>query len=170
MTTYEKYKLAGINLAHVGFDERGENIPYFCTPAGANILGRPGVDGIHFCFVPEYGEIVFCISPMNGAEDAIHAVANNFADFRALLMACGDTAAIEQAWQWSKSSFEKFIAEYPPTDEAKSAFAQLEQKLGITPMTEPYKYMMSLQKSFDYSKLKFTEEYYDLTGEPQPEE
>ncbi|MBR4878325.1 MAG: hypothetical protein IKU13_00655 [Clostridia bacterium] len=170
MTTYEKYKLAGINLAHVGFEERGEHIPYFCTPQGAKILGCPGVDGIHFCFVDGFGENVFAISPMNCPGEYVHIVAECFGDFLALLVSCRDTAAIEQAWQWSKSSFEMFIAEYPPTDEAKSAFAQLEQKLGITPMAEPYDYMMALQKSFDYSKLKFTEEYYDLTGEPQPEE
>ncbi|MBQ6933461.1 MAG: hypothetical protein IJN37_03630, partial [Clostridia bacterium] len=85
MTAYEKYKNSGITLECAGFDERGENIPYFCTPADANILGRPGVDGIHFCFVPEYGETVFCISPMNGAEDAIHVVSNNFTDFLSLL-------------------------------------------------------------------------------------
>ena len=169
MTTYEKYKNSGITLECAGFDERGENIPYFCTPAGSTILGRPGVDGIHFCFVPEYGEMVFCISPMNGAEDFIHVVSNNFADFLSLLMACGDTAAIEQAWQWSKDSFEKFLAEYPPTDEAKSAFVQLDQKLGITPVAEPYDYMINLQKNFDYSKLRFTEEYYDILGLPTPE-
>ena len=169
MTTYEKYKSAGINLARAGFEERGEHIPYFCTPQGAKILGCPGVDGIHFCFVDGFDEMVFAISPMNCPGEYVHIVAESFADFLSLIMACGDTAAIEQAWQWDEERFYKFLAEYPPTDEAKSAFAQLENKLGITPMAKPYEYMMALQKSFDYSELKFTEEYYDLTGETQPE-
>ena len=144
---------------------KGEKISHISALLQTQILSA---DRASTAFTSALCEKVFCISPMNGAEDAIHAVANNFSDFLSLLMACGDTAAIEQAWQWDKSSFEKFLAEYPPTDEAKSAFAQLEQKLGIVPMAEPYDYMMNLQKDFDYSKLKFTEEYYDILGIPMP--
>ena len=43
--TYEAFRGSGLDLSAVGFMPGGE--AYFCTPVGAAILGRAGVDGIH---------------------------------------------------------------------------------------------------------------------------
>ena len=45
--TYEAFCGSGLDLSAVGFMPGGE--AYFCTPVGATILGRAGVDGIEDC-------------------------------------------------------------------------------------------------------------------------
>jgi hypothetical protein len=44
---------------------RGHDGNHFCTPKGAKVIGWAGVDGIHYCFVRGFGEMVFAVSPMN---------------------------------------------------------------------------------------------------------
>ena len=83
--TYEAFRGSGLDLSAVGFMPGGE--AYFCTPVGAAILGRAGVDGIHFCTAPETGEMILAVSPANGAEDCIHPVARDFPDFLRLYAA-----------------------------------------------------------------------------------
>jgi len=78
MTTYQKFVKSDIDLSALGFERRETNIPYFCTPKGARIIGWAGVDGIHYCFVRGFGETVFAVSPMNGG-DYVHPIARSFA-------------------------------------------------------------------------------------------
>ena len=58
--------------------------------------------------------MVFAVSSMNAAPDFVHPLAKDFADFLRLLLACGDAAALEQAWMWEKSQFEAFLQKNPP--------------------------------------------------------
>lgn len=109
--TYEAFRGSGLDLSAVGFMPGGE--AYFCTPVGGKILGRAGVDGIHFCAAPETGEMILAVSPANGAEDCIHPVARDFPDFLRLLLACGDTAALEQSWMWDEARFQAFLRAPP---------------------------------------------------------
>ena len=98
--TFQKFLRSGLDLAPLGVDlaplgveRREESLPYFCTPKGARIFARSGVDGIHFCFVRGFGETVFAVSPMNGRENCVHPVAKSFRDFLRLLLALHDAAA-----------------------------------------------------------------------------
>ena len=54
---FQKFLRSGIDLSPVGVERREDNNPYFCTPKGASIFGWAGVDGIHFCFVRDFGGI-----------------------------------------------------------------------------------------------------------------
>lgn len=72
--------------------------------------------------------MVFSVSPMNSAPDFVHPLANNFADFLRLLLACGDSAALEQAWMWDKAQFEAFLRDNPPTHEQKKRYQSLPRK------------------------------------------
>lgn len=56
--TYQKLIRLGIDLAPLGIERRTENIPYSCTPKGASILGWAGVDGIHYCRIRGFGDMV----------------------------------------------------------------------------------------------------------------
>ena len=103
--------------------------PYFCTPKGAAIFGWAGVDGIHYCFIRGFGGMVFAVSPMNAAPDCVHPLARDFADFLRLLLACGDAAALEQAWMWTEAQFEEYLREYPPTDEQRAKIEQTAQAI-----------------------------------------
>lgn len=169
---YQRFLKTGLSLAPLGIAPREDNSPYFCTPRGASIFGWAGVDGIHFCFVRGFGEMVFAVSPMNGAGEYVHPVACDFDDFLRLLLACGDSAALEQAWQWDEAQFSAFLRENPPTAEQRDALNAIAARTGLTPMDAPWQYLHGLQTGFDYGKLKFTEDFYDLDmnpAAPQPE-
>ena len=110
--------------------------PYFCTPKGARVFGRSGVDGIHFCFVRGFGETVFAVSPMNGREDCVHPVAKSFRDFLRLLLALHDAAAIEQAWQWDAAQLEDFEQKHPSNEEQMAALDRIVSTFYLRQMAE----------------------------------
>ena len=99
----KKFLQRGVDLSPVGVELREDNTNYFCTPKGASVFGWAGIDGIHFCFIRGFGEMVFSVSPMNTSPDYVHPVAENFTDFLRLILACGDVAAVEQAWMYIKA-------------------------------------------------------------------
>ena len=113
--TFQKLLQTDIDLSSLGVERRTDNEPYFCTPKGASVFGWTGVDGIHFCFVRGFGGMVFAVSPANTFPNYVHPLAKNFADFLRLLLACGDVAALEQAWMWDKAQFETCLQDNPPT-------------------------------------------------------
>ena len=164
---YKEFLKFDIDLSSVGFAPSYDNQPYFCTPEGAQIIGCAGVDGIHYCTIPELGETVFAVSPMECAPDYVHPIARTFGELLGLLLACGDMAAIEQAWMWDKAQFWAFVKDNPPTSEQEQCLDKL-RALGIAPADQPWEYMFTLRSEFDYSGIRYTDEYYDLTGEPRP--
>ena len=167
--TYEKFLRTGIDLAPLGV-ERGEGELYFCTPRGASMIGWEGADGIHYCFVRGCGGTVFAVSPMNTAPDYVHAVAQDFADFLRLLLACGHGAAIEQCWRWSRGQFDAYLAENPPTDAALAVMGEIREKLSLKPMEDAWGYIHALQHGFDYGKIKYEDpECIASPSEPEPE-
>ena len=85
--TDRQFLKAQIDLEPLGLIMDGPFEAYFCTPKGARIFARSGVDGIHFCFVRGFGETVFAVSPMNGRENCVHPVTKSFRDFLRLLLA-----------------------------------------------------------------------------------
>lgn len=157
-TTYQKFLKKDIDLSPVGVAADGENAAYFCTPKGAKIIGWAGVDGIHYCFIRGFGEMVFAVSPMNLPGEYVHPLAECFADFLRLLLACGDAAALEQVWQWEKSQFDAFRRDNPVTAEQQRVLNVLGEKMELAPMAEPFSYIKSLQARFDDSKIKYTED------------
>lgn len=164
--TFEEFLRLGIDLAPVGIGRREKNTPYFCTPKGASIFGWAGVDGIHFCFIRGFGGMVFSVSPMNASTDYVHPLSRDFADFLRLLLSCGDEAALEQAWMWDEAQFEDFLRKNPPTQEQRRALTEVSEKLHLEAMERPWKYLHDLQSTFDYGKIKYTEDFYDIDMNP----
>ena len=134
------------------WDEGEEH--YFCTPLGARIIGSAGVDGIHFCQISG-DDRVFAVSPMNGEGEYVHPVARDLTDFCRLILACGSTAAIEQAWQWSREQFAEFLRDDLPDDAGKKALADLAERFSLTPMEDPYGYMEKVREGFSEDSLAF---------------
>ena len=153
MTLYQRYARLPIRFTELGLERGSEKSSYFCTPKGARVIGWAGVDGIHFCFVPGYGDAVFAVNPM-AAGDYVQVVARNFEDFLRLILACGSSAAIEQVRQWTREQFDAFVAaddrDYPPRRDALQAIAGL----GVAPMDDPFGYLETLRGEFDVSKLQ----------------
>ena len=169
MTLYEKFRTLDLNLQALGLGCPDDQTRYFCTPKGAKIIGWPGVDGIHFCFVRGYRDMVFAISPENLPGEYVHPIAKNFKDFLRLVLACG-VDAMEQCWGWTKELFDAFLQENPRPEEEKTALSTIEAAFSLKPMEEPYDYIHEVQVNFDGSKLKFTsEELNATTEEPEPE-
>ncbi len=160
--TYKKCRQLNIDTAPLGIELCENENSYFCTPKGAIIIGWAGVDGIHYCFVPGFGEMVFAVSPMNTPENRVHPLAKDFTDFLRLLLTCGNTAALDQVYCWDQSQFDAFLKDNPPSDEQQSVLDTIREKLLLTPMDQPFTYIKELQAVFDYSRIKFTEDYYDF--------
>ena len=160
-------------LAAAGLRQEDRDAAYFCTPKGARILGWTGVDGIHCCLIRGFGEMVFAVSPMDPAPPYVRPLARNFSDFLRLLLACGSWDALEQAWQWDETQFAAFLRDNPAPEERKAALAQIGRQTGLAPMEDPYRYLRELQAAFDYSRIPYTRDFYDLDLNPaaprQPE-
>lgn len=171
MTLYEKFKKLDIDFSQLSLEQSDIRSDYFCTPNGAEVIGWTGVDGIHCCFVKGFGEMVFTVSPMNTQGNYVKPVAHTFEDFLRLLLACGGVAAVEQAWMWNRGEFDAFLETYPPDAEQRTVLNALMDKLSLTPMDNPYGYIKEVQSSFDYGRLSFSEEYYELVfDEPETQE
>ena len=107
--TYTEFKRMHIDLGALGAEGGRNAVRYTCTPKGAKIFGWAGVDGIHFCTIKGFGETIFSVSPMNPGQDCVQPLARDMGDFLRLLLACGDTAALEQAWMWTEAQFEEYL-------------------------------------------------------------
>jgi len=162
MDTYERFKKSNINLSIMGLERRDTYSTYFCTPKGAEIIGCAGVDGIHYCFIHEHGEMVFVVSPMNMPGDYVHPVAKNFADFLRLILACVDLAAVEQAHGWDEEHFYAFIKDNPPTLEQADVIHKIKIQMALEPMDNPYVYIKEIQSTFYYDSISYNEEYYEF--------
>ncbi|MBP3608795.1 MAG: hypothetical protein J6J42_00500 [Lachnospiraceae bacterium] len=160
-TIYQKFKKLPVSFSALGLEQFPAASDYFCTPEGAELIGWAGVDGIHYCFIREFGEMVFAVSPCNLPGDYVHPLAYNFEEFLRLMLACHGLDAAEQAHAWGKDMFEKYLEENPVTQELSEIFSVIQEELGLTPMEQPFEYIKKIQNAFDYTKLQFSEEYWE---------
>lgn len=165
MTLYEAYKKKKFDLTMFGLERGAARSDYFCTPVGARAIGWTGVDGIHYCMIRGFEEMVFCIAPMAGQGDFVHPVAANFRDFVCLILACGGEAALSQAYAWNREQFQEFIKAEAQTDEKLQMAKELKEIYSLLPMEAPYDYIKELQAQFDYRKLRFKKIYYEWAPE-----
>ena len=141
---YEKYKNLKIDGSWIGL-EAGTQTPYFCTPIGAEIIGWD--NGIHYCFIKSFGDMVFC--------------------------ATGNTNILQQIIWWDKKRFEDFVnspeeQEWRVRPEVEGALSTIRKGTGIAPIDTPFEYVKAIQKDFDYSKIQYSDEYYEVTGIENP--
>ena len=160
-TTYERYLKLNLDGSRVGLEGGESERNYFSTPKGAKVIGWAGVDGIHYCFVRGFGERVFAVSPMNTPGNYVHPVARDFMDFLRLLLACGHVAALEQVYCWDQAQFDAFLQDNPLTGEQQAVLDAIREKLLLAPKEQPFAYIKELQAKFDYSRIKYTEDYYE---------
>lgn len=154
-----------IDLAPLGIEQGRDNCPYYCTPENADIIGWAGVDGIHYCTVPQFGETVFAVSPMNFG-DCVHPIARNFEDLLRLLLSCTDMAALEQCFAWDEEQFKAFLADNPATDKQRAALESIRREYDLQPIENAFAYVKKLQAEFDLSKIPYTDDYYDIDMNP----
>ena len=161
--TYTEFKKLKISTSPIGWEPPSKDeTAYFCTPKGAKIIGRAGVDGIHYCTVRALGETIFAVSPMNLPGNYVHPIARNMEDLLRLLLACLDMNLIEQAWAWEEEQLTEQIEEVRKSEYFDAApLDAIRDKCGLEPMENPFEYLYQLQNSFNYGDIPFTKEYYE---------
>lgn len=165
--TYRQFLERGLDLSPLGiirYDDLSDP-NYFCTPAGAEIIGWSGGDGIHYCFLEDFGDMVFAVSPMNLPGDYVHPLARNFSDFLRLLLSCGNADILEQTFLLDEQGFSAYSAEILITPEQQSVLDAI-QAMGVTSMEHPFSYIKELQAQFDYHKIPFVGDYDFFPPEP----
>ncbi len=174
MNIYKEYQKLKLDKSYIGLEEGDTEGGYFCTPIGAEVIGWEN-GGIHYCFIDGFNEIVFAVNPNgsiddNGEEKNVYPLAENFKIFLQLILATSSVTPIEQIIYLSKEEFEGFIVSEDNTilPEQQEVLNNLQEKLDLTPFETPYEYVKELQYKFDYSRIKFTEEYYDVLGIDMP--
>jgi len=163
-TAYEKYMALPIDKGLLGLERGDITEPYFCYPVNAEPIGFEGC--ILYCFLPEYGEMVFACNPESCADQNVYPLAADFEDFIRLILACGTVSPAEQIVWMSRDQFDEHIVNEREifTDEQKAAVKMLRDGVGLLPMDDPFEYVKSIQKNFDYSEIQYSDEYYDVTG------
>ena len=168
---YEKYKNLKIDGSWIGL-EAGAQTPYFCTPIGAEIIGWD--NGIHYCFIKGFGDMVFCVNPETCCDYNVYPIARNFCDFLGLILATGNTNILQQIIWWDKKRFEDFVnspeeQEYRVRPEVQGVLSTIRKGIDIAPIDTLFEYIKDLQSNFPYEQIPFTNEYYDTLGIERPD-
>lgn len=167
MTDFQKYQKLNIDGSWINLEKGAEKGGCFCTPKGAKVIGWE--NGIHYCFFRGFGEMVFAVNPESCVEENVYPLAANFRDFLRLLLSCGTTTAVEQIVWWSEAQFRAFLAEDHAPPERTAVLAQIREAFCLEPMDQPFQYVKTLQAGFDRSRLRCTDEYYEVTGRARPD-
>ncbi len=107
-TIYDKYMTLPINKGLLCLEDRDITTPYFCYPVNAKPIGFEGC--ILYCFLPEYGEMVFACNPETCANRNVYPLAAKFEDFIRLILACGTVNPVEQIVWMDKCKFEEHMS------------------------------------------------------------
>ena len=170
---YKDYLALGLDGSWIGLEqeEREDDDRYFCTPVGARIIGWD--NGIHYCFLPDFGETVFCVNPETCCDYYVYPLAENFREFLSLLLAAGNVNTMQQIIWWDKAAYESFRSnpeelEYAARPEVRRTLETIRTRLGIQPAEHPFERIKAIQKDFPYDRIVFTDEFYDATGLENP--
>ncbi len=163
MTTYEKYLSLNIDGSLISLERAGCS-DYFCYPTNANAVGYEGC--IMYCFIDGYGETVFACNPESCADICVYPLARDFNDFIKLILACGSANPVEQIIWMNERQFEQHLQGEKEirSAEQEKLLLFLKKELNIAPMQNPFEYVKELQKGFDYGKIQYNDEYYDVMG------
>lgn len=166
---YEQYRELMLDGSWIGLEAPNPNDagPYFCTPVGAQIIGWD--NGIHYCFLDGFGQMVFCVNPEPCGEQYVYPLARDFRDFLRLILAVRNTNPLQQMIGWDKAQYLDFLCSEQALgeDSSKQASAVLDaisDKLGLTPMEQPFEYVQKIQQEFPYQNIVYSNEYYDTLG------
>ncbi|MBP3700728.1 MAG: hypothetical protein J6I64_02450 [Lachnospiraceae bacterium] len=161
MTMYEKYQAMNLDRSLLCLEQCDYQPDYFCYPEGAQPIGYEG--SIMYCFLEDYGEMVFAVNPETCADIYVYPLARDFRHFLRLILACGTANPIEQIVWMTKERFEQHVSDEAAirTPELTQMLERIAEELGLEAMDEPYEYVKALQQEFDGSRIRYTDEYYD---------
>lgn len=164
-----------VDLSTIGL-EQSENVPYFCTPEGAEYVGWIGCDGVHFVLLPG-DERVYCVDPAMGGEGTyVLPVGGDLREFLSFILFCRDANPISQIWWLPEDRFRQLLAEDAAARwegcedflaRKADTLSAIAEAFGLEPK-DPYGPVKAMQAAFDPSVLVFPDEYYDVLGLENP--
>lgn len=168
-TLFEQYQQLPIDGSLLALERKDAAEPYYCYPLGAVPIGFEG--SILYCFIPEYGDMVFAANPEHYAGEPVYPLAQNFRDFLRLILACGSANPIEQIVVMDQAQFDQHIQEEKrqQTPQQRETLALLQRQFGLTPIEDPYGYVKALQANFDGGLIPYSDDYYDTLGLERPD-
>ena len=156
MSNYYKYLRGKVDLSSIGFTQTEINIPCFCTPKNAHIIGWAGADGIHYCAIRGFGEMIFVVDPTDFGGKYVYPIAHNLKSFISILAYYGDVFFVNRLSSLKEDETKNLIYRND------NIISELKKYVRLTEFEDPYSYVRNLQDNFDYSKIQFSEEFYDL--------
>lgn len=170
---YDRFKKLSFDGSWIGLENSDEIGGYFCTPIGATVIGWD--NGIHYCFIEGFDDVVFCVNPETCCDHYVYPLAVNFADFLRLLIAMKNTNTMQQVILWDKQAYTDFVQspyeiEYAARKEVNDTIEVIRAELGIEPMENPFEYIKEVQSDFPYDTIKYSDEFYDVTGFVKPKD
>ena len=172
-----RFRALDIDFESIGLlQDGGDDFAYFCTPLGAEFVGRIGCDGVHFILLPG-DERVFCVDPAMGEEGKyVLPVGKDFREFLSFMLYGRDASPLSQIWWMDEARFRQLLKEdaensWPGSEEFNAkkdaALDTIVKEFGITPV-DPFEKVKALQAAFDPSGLNWSDEYYDVLGLERP--
>lgn len=170
---WEEYHTKKINFFSIGlrYEDERHAVAYFCTPKDAKIFASTGCDGIHFCTVPKFGEMIFVVVPDGMTEQYVFPVAKDMEEFFSLVAALHGATLFDCIPNLPKARFEEVLAEQiaGESDECREELSKFISAYHPKPYKDsPYDAVRSLYWDFDFSRIEYTEEYYDVLGLDYP--
>jgi hypothetical protein len=162
MILYQKFRNSSLDTSSIGLMTGAGISKYAFTPSGARVIAwATECKSMHFCRVTGLDEVVFAVDPSAPPGDCIHPVARNILDFIGLVCACGHVSIIANAYKWSRYYFNTQVSSLKLNTKSRSVLKALLNIYHPTTIESPYDYIISLQKSFDYSKLPLHADYFE---------
>lgn len=159
------------DLSQIGLIRDSSFSRYFCTPLNAIIFASTGMDGMHFCIVPNDNDPtleqspVYVVSPMI-SDHYVEAIAENFIDFISIVVSTKDAPLLECISYCARDRFYEQIQSISDDNfEAKTAISALNSTFSIKVIDNVYDFVRQVQAKLKCETLQFSEEYYELTGQ-----
>ena len=69
-----------------------------------------------------------------------------------------------QRWNTPGHGTEAYLSENPRTKEQEAILSEISDVMSLTAMEDPFRYVKELQETFDYDKIRYTEEYHTVAA------
>lgn len=160
----EKFMELKIKTDSISLESTDTLYPYWCYPTNAKPIGHEGC--ILYCFIEGYEDMVFASNPETCVDANVYPLAKNFTDFLRLILACGSVNPVKQIGWMTKEKFDEHLFNElkNQTEEQREVLQIIKEEFDLLPMEHPFSYVKELQKDFDGSKIKYSDEYYEILG------
>lgn len=174
MTRDDLRRLAALEIDFdaIGLLEPGiPQEPYFCTPEGAEYVGRLGCDGVHFILLPG-DERVFCVDTAMGEPGKyVLPVGTDLRQFLSYVLYCRDANPLSQLWWMDEPRFRTLLEEDRAaladcgdlSAQKEAACTVIAGAFGLSP-ADPFHPVKAMQAAFEPAVLSFSNAYYDVLG------